>query len=522
MSASSTNGALPHRTSPLSGAEYLASLRDGREVWLHDSRVEDLTTHAAFRNATRMIARLYDALHAPERRAGLTAATAAGGFSHRFFLVPRTVDELVAARDAIAEWARITYGWMGQGPEEGASLIASLGAAPELYGRFEENARRWFCKASEEALFFHHAIVDSRLPEAERDLERDAPLHIAHETAEGLIVNGTMVVPSCAALSHSSFVARDGVLPSRGDVAPLAFILPMSTRGLKLVCRPVSSLTAKLYGSPFDYPLTSRLEEDDAVLMLEDALIPWENVLVHGPDGARALAFQRASFHARTSFQEATRLSVKLEFIAGLLLRSVEAAGTDALPEVRAGLGEVLSYRNLFWGLTEAQARAPSGWAHGALLPNPDHGLSFRIFSTLAYPRIRDVIERTVGSGQVYLSAHASDFMNPETRSYLERFVRGENGYTALDRVKLTKLLWDALGAEIAGRLDRPLQPQTTDDLRLDVLSAAGESGLVDRCKAFAGRCLDEYDLDGWRSKDLFGPTDTAPVVSTRRRTSNW
>jgi 4-hydroxyphenylacetate 3-monooxygenase len=35
---------------PQTGAEYLESLRDGREVFLYGERVKDVTTHPAFRN----------------------------------------------------------------------------------------------------------------------------------------------------------------------------------------------------------------------------------------------------------------------------------------------------------------------------------------------------------------------------------------------------------------------------------------------------------------------------------------
>ena len=52
----------PLSTRPMIGAEYLESLRNGREVWLYGERVASVTTHPAFRNTARMIARLYDAL----------------------------------------------------------------------------------------------------------------------------------------------------------------------------------------------------------------------------------------------------------------------------------------------------------------------------------------------------------------------------------------------------------------------------------------------------------------------------
>ena len=59
---------------PFTGAEYLESLRDGREVYVYGERVKDVTTHPAFRNAARSIARLYDALHDDKTKPLLTCA----------------------------------------------------------------------------------------------------------------------------------------------------------------------------------------------------------------------------------------------------------------------------------------------------------------------------------------------------------------------------------------------------------------------------------------------------------------
>ncbi|SVD69028.1 uncharacterized protein METZ01_LOCUS421882, partial [marine metagenome] len=57
---------------PLTGDEYLESLRDDREVWIYGERVKDVTTHPAFRNSARSVARLYDALHDPKYKTVLT------------------------------------------------------------------------------------------------------------------------------------------------------------------------------------------------------------------------------------------------------------------------------------------------------------------------------------------------------------------------------------------------------------------------------------------------------------------
>jgi len=113
----------------------LESIRDGREVYVYGERVDDVTTHPAFRNTARSIARLYDALHDPQRRDVITTPTDTGsdGVTHKFFRFPRTVEDCVGDLEAIAEWARIGYGWLGRSPDYKAAFLATLGANADFY-----------------------------------------------------------------------------------------------------------------------------------------------------------------------------------------------------------------------------------------------------------------------------------------------------------------------------------------------------------------------------------------------------
>ena len=66
MSRMKPEDAIGAKARPFTGTEFLASLRDGREVYIYGERVADVTEHPAFRNTARSIARLYDALHDPK------------------------------------------------------------------------------------------------------------------------------------------------------------------------------------------------------------------------------------------------------------------------------------------------------------------------------------------------------------------------------------------------------------------------------------------------------------------------
>ncbi len=147
---------------PLTGEEYLKSLQDGREIYIYGERVKDVTTHPAFRNAAASVAQLYDALHKPEMQDSLCwgTDTGSGGYTHKFFRVAKSADDLRQQRDAIAEWSRLSYGWMGRTPDYKAAFGCALGANPAFYGQFEQNARNWYTRIQETGLYFNHAIVN--------------------------------------------------------------------------------------------------------------------------------------------------------------------------------------------------------------------------------------------------------------------------------------------------------------------------------------------------------------------------
>jgi len=503
---------------PYTGKEYLASLDDGREVWIYGKRVGNIAEHPAFRNTARMIARLYDALHADHRegKGVLTCPTEWGGFTHRYFAAPRSAEDLVAGRDAIAAWARITYGWLGRSPDYKAAFLATMGANPGAYAPYEENAKRWYKKAQEEVTFVNHAIVN---PPIDRDKPldevKDVYMHVVKERDDGLVVSGAKVVATTSTLTHYNFIANNGALPIK--TKPFAFVcmVPTDASGLKLFCRPSYEMTAATIGTPFDYPLSSRMDENDSILVFDNVFVPWENVLAYGDLEKVNSFFPRSGFLNRAMLQGCTRLAVKMDFLAGLLLKAVEATGVKDFRGVQTQVGEVLAWRNTFWGLSDAMARTPVPWTDGYVLPNFDYGLAYRIVASVAYPKVKEIIENTLASALIYLPSSALDFKVPEIRPYLDQFVRGSGGYSAVDRVKLMKLMWDAIGSEFGGRHELYERHYfgNQESIRFELLMVSEMAGANARYKGFAEQCMAEYDLDGWTVPDLISSEDVSAIL---------
>jgi aromatic ring hydroxylase len=432
---------------PYTGKEFLDSLDDDREVWIYGERVKNIAEHPAFRNTARMIARLYDALHQDqkEEKGILTYPTEWGGFTHRYFQAPRSAEELVAGRDAIAAWARLTYGWLGRSPDYKAAFLATLGANADFYEPYQENARRWYRYSQERVPYVNHAIVH---PPVDRNMApgatggpTDIYAHVTRETDAGIYVTGAKVVATGSALTHFTFVAHVGLLPIQDKNFALVFLVPTNAPGVKFICRVSNEQRAAVLGSPFDYPLSSRLDENDAIFIMDEVFVPWENIFVYG---------------------------------------DLEKANTF--------------------------------FVSGFVLPNHNAGAAYHVLAPDAYVQIKHQIEKTVASSLIYLNSHARDFTVPELRKYLDLYVRGSGGVSAVERVKLMKLLWDSIGTEFGARheLYEVNYSGSHEEIRRFAILGANASGQAAQWKAFADQCMAEYDIDGWTVPDLVNPDDVS------------
>ncbi len=503
---------------PPNGEQFLASLRDGREVWIYGERVDDVTTHPAFRNSARSLARLYDALHDPVTAGVVTSPTDTGngGFTHPFFKLAYTRDDLRASRDAITQWQQLVFGWMGRTPDYKASLTTPLGANPEFFGEYADNARRWYREIQEQVLHIGHAIIH---PPVDRnraaDEVRDVYVHVESTNDNGIVVSGAKVVATGSPTTQYNYVSHMGV-PLGDNNFAVTFLAPSAGRGIKMIARHSYEEAAARAAGPFDYPLSSRFDENDAILVFDEALIPWENVLMF--DAKKLPEFDAvAGWIPRAIFQASTRLGVKLDFIIGVLSYALEITGAGVYRGVQAGLGEVVAIRNVVNALRDGMIEnAEPGWG-GTLDPHTGYAYAYASTAPGLYRRMREIISTIVASGLIYLNSHAVDFETPELRPYLDRYLRGSNDKTALDRSRTMKLLWDAVCSEFGARhelyeLNYFGQPELNYVLGQE--HAHGD-GTIDHARDLAREAMSAYDLGGWTDGVLVNPDD---VSFLRRR----
>jgi len=152
------------------GQDHIASLCDGRDVYIYGERVADVTAHRAFRNSVRSAAALYDFQAQPSKIDAMTFASPdTGRRINRCWQLPGSYAELLDRRRALEAWAELHLGFMGRSPDHVASCICGMFMGIELFEAYDRKRagalRDYYRFARDNDLFLTYVIVN---PQADR------------------------------------------------------------------------------------------------------------------------------------------------------------------------------------------------------------------------------------------------------------------------------------------------------------------------------------------------------------------
>jgi 4-hydroxyphenylacetate 3-monooxygenase len=436
------------------GAEHIQALKDGRAVFIDGQLVDDVTTHPAYRNAVASAAALYDYQARPENLELMTFAPEGSPRRvNRCWQMPRTYRHLVARREAVQAWAQLSYGFMGRSPDHVASTLIGQRMGIEIFrkhGPARAHALADYVDyATRNDLFLTYVIVN---PQADRskpwgEQPEELVAQIVDEDTVGLTIRGAKMLGTGAVLANEVFVAN--LQPLRPGEEALAFscAVPMNAPGLRLLSRKSYEAHAV---SVEDNPLSSRFDENDALLYFDNVKVPWERVFVYRDTDMCRAQFHDTPAHVFQNYQAQIRLTVKVKFLVGLAHKITEAIGTTNMPQVREQLGALAAWA----GMVEAMLAGmeASGSRQGEFfIPNRHLLYAAQVTTQDLYPRLIMQIRDLAGGSLIMLPSTFRDWSNPALAPILHRAHRSPN-FGSETKVRLLKAAWDAVGSEFASR----------------------------------------------------------------------
>jgi 4-hydroxyphenylacetate 3-monooxygenase oxygenase component len=437
------------------GEQFLERLRKtSRVVWLGNDRVDDVTAHPELAGAARTLAGVFDRQyqHADECLIADHETGEPVSISH---MIPRSIEDLKRRNRGLIRISEATVGLMGRTPDYMNVKFACFAAQHGIWAGADhgneegaQNLVRFQRRLTREDLSLTHTIIQPTIDKVTdpRIVGNQVTLHKVGETAAGIVVRGARILATLAPFADEIAVYPGLPIPAEATAYALAFAIPVDTPGLIFLCRDSASSPG---AHPFDRPLSSRFDEQDAFVMFDDVEVPRDRIFIDG----RVDIYNRireSGIVENLTNQTTIRALTKLEFAYGLATR-LAAVINDQSPATQEMLGELLSYVEVTRSAVLLCAEHGRHVGDGVWFPDPRPLVPLRSLLAEWFPRVAEIIT-LIGSHNLLATPSRRQLDDAALRPLLDEFLHGANGVDAEARAALFRLAWDFVGSGLAGR----------------------------------------------------------------------
>jgi 4-hydroxyphenylacetate 3-monooxygenase len=432
------------------GEQYRESLRDGREVWINGERVKDVTRHPMFKPVVDIRARIYDMQHEAAHRDVMTYEENGERFAIGNRL-PRAQKDWMDKRKAVDAVMYEVGGIVTRVGDETVGEMWSLWDGKDILNeidpRFAANIERHIHQSIANDPFHVSANTDPKGDRSKPPQEQDPDMlvHVVKETDDGIIIRGAKY-ETAAAYANQAFLKP--TIANWGDAKlseyALGCIVHMNAPGVKHICR--TGFTGRAPAR--DYPLSNKFDEVDTIVILDNVLVPWEDVLFY--QHTRAAAFIRQTLHRYSAFPFVQRTLSYADLIIGAALWNAKQTGLDKQQAVQEKLTELAVWREGINAHLTASIVMGEKSPNGLLMPNQSLLMSGRCHALNNLPKMMHTARELCG-GQICVTPDAAAFEHPETKKWMDKYYTINDEWLADDRRKLLVLARDLLNSDYAG-----------------------------------------------------------------------
>ncbi len=475
------------------GAEFKASLDDGRQIWIGKRKLDKVTDEPALGAGVDLLAEMFDDQFKPEFEEATTYLDPKSGeIVSRAWQLPTTIEELADRRNMIEYTSLKTAGTFGRPPDLSPAIVAGLMAYQDVFKQkksmidgcdpdFAENIEAYMDFGRNTNLTASESLAGPQTDRSNPKAAEMAFLRVTKAQADGIYVSGAKTVGSIAAQANDIFFTNLGGLTTTPPEACVWGAVPINADGITMISREMVSQPG---ANKFDHPVSSMGEEADQFIVFDNVFVPKERIFNLG-DPAGMSWYGRATVFAH--WHVLTRMAVKSELFVGAGQMVLDVLGTGKIPAVQQMLGELIQYSQTLRAFVVAAEAKATQLPSGVVTPDVSMLTAGRLYSIEHYPRIIHILQEMCGQGLV-MRFGKDAFENPEIGHYLNDLLPG-HGVSAMQKELLMNFIWDMTSGSLAGRvaLFENVNSSPAPRLRARLFDEVSRETFVDQVKTIAG-----------------------------------
>jgi 4-hydroxyphenylacetate 3-monooxygenase len=440
----------------LTGREYRRSLRDGRQVWISGQKVDDVTTHPALAPMVDAVAAIYDLHFNPAFAEEMTFSLPEGGRGSRFYKIPASREDLALRRRMTLSILREICPTMDRFGDETVTPLFLWTDRKELLDKYDPRyfkaAEGWLHRLQRENLFLTSGNTDAKGDRAKGPHEQDDPdlyLRVVKETDKGIVIRGAKFETGSSYAHIACLKPTVGQWVEANRDYAVSCIVELNAPGVKHICRAPLVAGGGSTANPLDKPLSARFDEVDTLMVFDDVLVPWENVLFSRHTELAALIRSEFPWWAAHGFL--TRCLAKADLLVGTALLIAEQSGTIAIPAIRSKISQLMMFKETIQGFLLGSESACEATNRGFVRPNQAIQNAGRVYCSQTYSQMAHLLREICGGAAVMLPDRAS-FESPETGPWVSKFFR-VGKHSADLRLRTLALAAELTASSYAGRV---------------------------------------------------------------------
>lgn len=438
------------------GAEYKASLDDGRKVWVQGDLLDKVTDNPGLSAGIDLLAEMFDDQFKPEFAEATTYYEPdVDAVITRSWQAPKTLQELQERRKMIEYTTRKTAGTYGRPPDLGPTIaIGLLAHLTDFNGQksgyeecnpdFAENVLRYVEHGRLNNITCAESLTGPQNDRSQARAQAASLMRVKSFEKGGVRISGAKSVGSIAAQTNEIFFTNLGY----PDTPPEACIwgsLPIATDGIKLVSRETLSNPG---ADPFDHPLTHKGEEADQLVIFDNVFLPNERIFNVG-NATLNQSYGKVALWAH--WHILSRLATRAEIFVGTAQMVLNVLGTGQIPAVQTLFAELIGYAQTLRAFVIAAETTATHTEYGIMMPDLQMMTAGRLHSIRLYPHIMHILQELCGQGLVMRFGKKA-FNNPDIGHHLQELLPGK-GVSGMEKEQIMNFVWDLTSSSLAGRV---------------------------------------------------------------------
>lgn len=416
----------------MTGAEYRASLDDGRATYFEGRLVPNVAIDPILGQTVDSAAAGYDRFYDPTP-----------GAVGAFMKVPGSAQELreqVELHETVDLLTHVTY----------ASIMTLLTAADRIQDAMPEHATRiraWVKDAQQRDVRITQCITDAKGDRSRRPGEQDDPdayVRVVARRDDGVVIRGAKLHISAASMGHELMtIPTKGMKPGEEQYA-IGCMVPVNAPGVKIV----NTTYATRHEDKRDFPFSGTHHTPEGFVIFDDVFVPNERVFLDGQTEFAAVFAHSLGLWERLG--GLAGMASGYDRLIGFAQLVAESNGLERVGHIKEKISEMIINATLIRASLEAAIENCEITSDGAAFPSELYTNAGKYHGAANYSlMIRHLHD--IAGGSVLTAPMMADFDNPETGDLVRKYMGTMQQVDGLYRTKLFHAIRDYTADALGG-----------------------------------------------------------------------